>query len=317
MGAFEPMGPRAFFAFVVGLGAALLALVAGLDLAMDPYGAAEGRWYRLRAPGWTLASDRTPDHGLAARATAAQRGGFGVLLLGTSRTFWGFAPRPDRLNAGITNGAFDEHLRILRAAAASPQPPRFALVEAPAVLAVAPERRHFLAADWPSPIERLLSVAAADVSLHLWLEPPPPLPPSQDAAGRARGRAYAANAFVANGEAAPPDYLPRALAELTRLCRTSGMRTILYEPPLHPDLLRDAAIASAVRAREAAYRSALAMTARDSCRPILADRSGLSSPPLAATQDPRNWYDEHHFNPAVGDELARSLLAEAVQAANR
>lgn len=150
--------------------AAALALggTAVLNLAMDPYSTALGRWYRLRPPLHDDISDRAPDLGTAARINPVARSRAPVLLLGTSRTQFGFSAPADRaFNAGQAAAAMDDMLRIAEAAARRPYPPVLYVVEASSRLEVPPARARTAADGWPEIEERLLARESSHVSLHL------------------------------------------------------------------------------------------------------------------------------------------------------
>ncbi len=300
------MGPRTYmFGVTLMAGLALLS-VAALNVAMDPYGMREGEWGRLRASGWSQEPDRMPDRGLSGRVASARRGQADVLLVGTSRTMHGFAAAPHRINAGLTNASFDEQRVIVRAAAASDDPPSRIMIEAATLLTVEPGRRRFLTG--PRPAERLFSTVATETSLRLLIAPRPyvfSVTPEDESARRD----MSSRPLTAFGELTAPVYLDGAVGELRRLCRAGGGRSVIYEPPLGPVLAQAPEVRSAVALRVQAYRHAIERTPGGPCRPLFVDLSGLDGRPLSGVADPANWYDNTHFKPPVGEQVLRALVA--------
>ena len=313
-----------YLALAVGTAAALLAAVAALNLAMDPYSAGLGRWTRLRAAVHDDVADRVPDAGTAARAHAVARSSAPVLLLGTSRTQAGFRTDSRRLyNAGQSAATMDDVLRVAEAAAARPVPPAAILIELPQALALPPARRRLVTGGWPEPTDRLLATSTTHVSLHLLghaYEARPGEGGREDfflhvavpARPREKGPLAATPPFVAAG-GAPRDHLPGALARLARICGRTGATVLLYEPPLDPERLASAEERRAVQVRVATYRIQLGRTAAAGgpCRMLLLDFSGVpGSLRIPEAEAENGWIYRDHFRPAIGEAMLRRMAVD-------
>lgn len=320
MRASEP-APARFLGSMAFAMALPLAAAAGLNLTMDPYGAALGRWYRLRPLIHDDVADRTPDTGTAARVNAAARSRAPVLLLGTSRTQEGFGGDPSHaFNAGQAAGAMADLLRVAEAAAQRPAPPRLYLIEAPTTLDVPSSRARAAAKGWPRLDDRLFAREASHVSLHLLghtlgggAQPrmredffmPMPLPHKPSRVERL-AEAQIGRAFEP-GPTPATTFLRAATAQLKRICLSTGARIVVVEPPVHPDVLGDPRAKAVVSARLSVLRRA---SGSGRCRLDVVDLSGFARQRrLPEALDPANWLDRLHFAPAVGAAVLRRVLA--------
>lgn len=318
--------PRRFLGVMAAAAALPLAAAAALNLAMDPYSAASGQWYRLRGPLHDDVADRAPDAGTAARVNAVARSRAPILILGTSRVQVGLQTDPsEAFNAGQAAASFEDNLRVAEAAASRPSPPRLYLIEASSRLEAPRGRAAAADPSWPGLEDQLLASEASHVSFHLLAHhlgigapsgmredffisvpqparPPRPKRPPESAIG----------ASFNTVDTPPARYLRNALDRLLRLCVGTRAAIVIVEPPLHPDLLTDQRTIRNVKERNAAYRAmAAAVAGQSRCRFRFLDYSGLTSGArIGAAFDRRQWLDSVHFTPRVGEAIVKMALAD-------
>ncbi|QAY77818.1 hypothetical protein [Sphingosinicella sp. BN140058] len=316
------LSPGRYVAMLAAAAALLVAAVALLNLTMDPYSLASGRWYRLRDAAFDDVADRVPDGGNAARAHAVAASDSPILLLGTSRVQVGFETPPAAFNAGQPAATLEELLRIMAAAGARAQPPRLYAVELSNRLRLPFARRAALAADYPGPGVRFLATSTTHVSVHLlghlggqrrpgharsdfFLALPARKPPPRKVVADPDVR----TAFEQVGSEVEA-MLAGDLRRMMAICARSGSALLLFEAPVHPDLLSDRRAMAEVRRRIALYRSVRRRLAPlfPSCRSAVADFSGApGSIPVAGAELRANWFNALHFLPPVGASLLQRI----------
>jgi hypothetical protein len=300
--------------------------VAALNLAMDPYSAALGQWYRLRGPLHDDVADRAPDAGTAARVNAVARSRAPILILGTSRMQVGLeTEKPQAFNAGQAAASFEDNLRVAEAAARRPSPPRLYLIEASSSLESPPGRAGAADSGWPGLEDRLLASEASHVSFHLLAHhlgigapagmredffipvPRPAQPPRVE-----RAPDFTIGAGFDTVGTSPSRYLRDAVGRLLRLCAGNRAAIVIVEPPLHPDLLANRQVIRNAGERGAAYRAmAVAAARQPRCRFRFLDYSGLASETrIGAASDRGEWLDSIHFTPRVGEAILKTALAD-------
>lgn len=323
MRASEP-GVRRFLALMAAAAVLPLAAAAALNLAMDPYSAQSGQWYRLRGPLHDDVADRAPDAGTAARVNAVARSRAPILVLGTSRMQVGLETDPSQaFNAGQSGASLEDNLRVAEAAAGRPSPPRLYLIEASSRLEAPTDRAGAAEPGWPGLEDRLLASESSHVSLHLFGHHlgigapsgmredfflPVPRPARPSSPKRPPDSAIAAS-FDSVGTA-PPRYLRNALDRLLRLCVGTRAAIVIVAPPLHPDDLADPRTTRNVKERIVAYRAmAAAASRRPGCRFRFLDYSGLTPETrIAAASDRREWLDSVHFTPRIGEAILKTAF---------
>ncbi|HEX8193498.1 MAG TPA: hypothetical protein VF552_11440 [Allosphingosinicella sp.] len=303
----EPRFGRYLLA-LAAVAAAATGSVAMLNAAMDPYGLARERWYRLRPAAFAPLTDETPDGGLTDRIHAVARSTAPILLLGTSRTMAGFATDEAHMfNAGKQAASLHEIERIMAAAASRPVPPRVYLLEAPPLRPDDPAAERFGGADRPPAVDLYLSPLTTRMSARLALNAWRGIGTTgrSDFQRPAGGGGIPAGADRAmRGDAAAQGAVGRSaafqasFARLAALCARSRATLVVHEAPLSPRAPAD--LADAARERAALVGAAVRRASEGSaCRLVYLDVSEARTLGGSAG-DPAHWWDHLHFDPVVG-----------------